>query len=50
MTAPPRPLEQRKKDTLHRLDHDVDAWVATADPVGTPYLVPCRSSGTAKPS
>ncbi|WP_436497622.1 pyridoxamine 5'-phosphate oxidase family protein [Actinokineospora sp. HUAS TT18] len=36
----PRPLGQRKADTLHRLDHDVDAWVATADPAGTPYLVP----------
>lgn len=40
MTTPPRPPEQRKRDTLHRLDHDVDAWVATADPAGTPYLVP----------
>jgi hypothetical protein len=40
MTPPPRPPEQRKKDTLHRLEHDVDAWVATADPAGTPYLVP----------
>jgi hypothetical protein len=26
---------------LHRLEHDVDAWVATADGAsGTPYLVP----------
>ncbi|MGI5430515.1 pyridoxamine 5'-phosphate oxidase family protein [Streptomyces sp. CA-179760] len=42
MTSPPvRGAEQRKKDTLHRLDHDVDAWVATADSAsGTPYLVP----------
>ncbi|MFD8232464.1 pyridoxamine 5'-phosphate oxidase family protein [Streptomyces sp. NPDC059696] len=42
MTSPPaRSAEQRKKDTLHRLDHDVDAWVATADGAsGTPYLVP----------
>ncbi len=42
MTSPPaRSAEQRKKDTLHRLDHDVDAWVATAGTVsGTPYLVP----------
>ncbi|MGA5360181.1 pyridoxamine 5'-phosphate oxidase family protein [Streptomyces purpurascens] len=42
MTSPPvRGAEQRKKDTLHRLDHDVDAWVATADPAsGAPYLVP----------
>ncbi|MGW0496267.1 pyridoxamine 5'-phosphate oxidase family protein [Streptomyces sp. NPDC003007] len=36
-----RSAEQRRKDTLHRLDHDVDAWVATADgATGTPYLVP----------
>ncbi|MFE1326111.1 pyridoxamine 5'-phosphate oxidase family protein [Streptomyces sp. NPDC058741] len=42
MTSPPaRSAEQRKKDTLHRLDHDVDAWVATADATsGEPYLVP----------
>ncbi|MEU3888837.1 pyridoxamine 5'-phosphate oxidase family protein [Streptomyces sp. NPDC029041] len=42
MTSPsPRTAQQRKKDTLHRLDHDVDAWVATADGAsGTPYLVP----------
>ncbi|MFF8933200.1 pyridoxamine 5'-phosphate oxidase family protein [Streptomyces paradoxus] len=40
-SAPVRSAEQRKKDTLHRLDHDVDAWVATADgATGTPYLVP----------
>jgi hypothetical protein len=40
MTPPPRSPEQRMKDTLHRLEHDVDAWVATADPAGMPYLVP----------
>ncbi|SFQ20677.1 Pyridoxamine 5'-phosphate oxidase [Amycolatopsis arida] len=40
MQPPPRPPEQRKNDTLRRLEHDVDAWVATADPAGTPYLVP----------
>ncbi|MET8245148.1 pyridoxamine 5'-phosphate oxidase family protein [Streptomyces sp. NPDC005202] len=42
MTAPPvRPGKQRKLDTLHRLEHDVDAWVATADAAGgAPYLVP----------
>src|SRR5437764_14024023 len=39
MTPPPaRSLEQRKQDTLHRLEQDVDLWVATAD--GAPYLVP----------
>jgi hypothetical protein len=31
-----RTREQRKKDTLGRLEHDVDAWVATEGP----YLVP----------
>ncbi|MBB5871729.1 hypothetical protein F4553_005108 [Allocatelliglobosispora scoriae] len=40
MTAPPRPLAQRIQDTRRRLDEDVDAWVATADRAGTPYLVP----------
>ncbi|MFI7013895.1 pyridoxamine 5'-phosphate oxidase family protein [Streptomyces sp. NPDC050164] len=41
MSAPARSAEQRTKDTLHRLEHDVDAWVATADGTsGTPYLVP----------
>ncbi|GAB3924589.1 hypothetical protein GCM10029976_016550 [Kribbella albertanoniae] len=39
-TAAPRPLAIRKRDTLHRLTHDVDAWVATASPDGTPYLMP----------
>ncbi|MFD5230154.1 pyridoxamine 5'-phosphate oxidase family protein [Streptomyces qaidamensis] len=40
-SAPARSAEQRMKDTLHRLEHDVDAWVATADGAsGTPYLVP----------
>ncbi|MEV8317496.1 pyridoxamine 5'-phosphate oxidase family protein [Streptomyces sp. NPDC059900] len=37
----PRPPEQRKQDVLHRLAHDVDAWVATAGADGgIPYLVP----------
>ncbi|WP_242892986.1 pyridoxamine 5'-phosphate oxidase family protein [Actinomadura litoris] len=41
MTPPARTSDQRKRDTLHRLDHDVDTWVGTADPAGgTPYLVP----------
>ncbi|MDA0565340.1 pyridoxamine 5'-phosphate oxidase family protein [Streptomonospora sp. S1-112] len=41
MTAvqPPRPLPQRKQDTLDRLAADVDLWVATAQD-GQPYLVP----------
>jgi hypothetical protein len=42
MTQPPvRPAEQRKKDALYRLEHDVDAWVSTADlETGAPYMVP----------
>lgn len=37
----PRPPEQRKADALHRLTHDIDAWVATADAdSGTPHLIP----------
>jgi hypothetical protein len=41
MTPPPRTPSQRKKDALNRLEHDTDAWVATADRgSGTPYLVP----------
>lgn len=34
-----RSLDQRRKDTLHRLENDVDAWVATASG-GDPCLVP----------
>ena len=41
MTSPVRSPAERKRDTLHRLVHDVDCWVATADGAGgNPYLVP----------
>ncbi|MFE2559858.1 pyridoxamine 5'-phosphate oxidase family protein [Streptomyces sp. NPDC059352] len=40
MTAAPRSRAQRRRDTEHRLAHDVDVWVATASPDGAPYLVP----------
>jgi hypothetical protein len=40
MTPPPRTRRQRKQDTLDRLERDTDAWVATADAGGTPYMVP----------
>ncbi|MGW1606114.1 pyridoxamine 5'-phosphate oxidase family protein, partial [Streptomyces eurythermus] len=42
MTPPPaRSVEQCTKDVLHRLEDDVDAWVATAAPDGAaPHLVP----------
>lgn len=39
-TAPARPFETRKSDTLQRLQTDIDAWVSTASPDGTPYLMP----------
>jgi hypothetical protein len=31
---------ERRRDTEHRLTHDIDVWVATASADGTPYLVP----------
>lgn len=41
MTPPARTPGQRKHDALNRLDHDIDAWVATAGPAnGVPHLVP----------
>jgi hypothetical protein len=36
----PRSRDQRRRDTEHRLAHDVDVWVASASAVGAPYLVP----------
>ncbi|MEV6005608.1 pyridoxamine 5'-phosphate oxidase [Streptomyces sp. NPDC051976] len=36
----PRSREERKRDALHRLEHDPDVWVATADPQGVPCLMP----------
>lgn len=40
-TPPVRSPLQRKRDTLQRLEHDVDAWVATAGPDGgSPCLAP----------
>jgi hypothetical protein len=41
MTPPARTPQQRRQDALNRLDHDTDAWVATAGAGGgAPYLVP----------
>ncbi|MEU4389823.1 pyridoxamine 5'-phosphate oxidase family protein [Kribbella sp. NPDC023855] len=39
-TPEARPFATRKADTLHRLATDIDAWVSTASPTGTPYLMP----------
>src|ERR671916_2760808 len=40
MVSEPRPRAERRRDTEHRLDHDVDLWVASASADGAPYLVP----------
>jgi hypothetical protein len=40
MSAAPRSRAQRRRDTEHRLAHDVDLWVASASGDGAPYLVP----------
>ncbi|MGW1006628.1 pyridoxamine 5'-phosphate oxidase family protein [Streptomyces sp. NPDC002520] len=40
MNTEPRSRARRRRDTEHRLTHDVDIWVATASPDGAPYLVP----------
>ena len=40
MSAEPRSPAQRRRDTEHRLAHDIDAWVASASAEGAPYLVP----------
>ena len=41
MTPAARAPAQRRRDALERLEHDVDAWVATADAKGgTPWLIP----------
>ena len=40
MSAVPRSRAQRRRDTEHRLTHDIDLWVASASADGAPYLVP----------
>jgi hypothetical protein len=40
VTAAPRSGAQRRRDTEHRLAHDIDVWVASASANGAPYLVP----------
>lgn len=37
---PARSLEQRKRDTLGRLESDADAWIASADGDSDAYLLP----------
>ena len=40
MSADPRSRAERRRDTEHRLTHDIDLWVASASADGSPYLVP----------
>ncbi len=40
MIADPRSRAPRRRDTEHRLTHDIDVWVASASADGAPYLVP----------
>ena len=40
MSAAPRSPAERRRDTEHRLMHDIDVWVASASADGVPYLVP----------
>lgn len=40
MPPEPRSAQQRRDDTLTRLHHDTDVWVATAGPDGDAHLVP----------
>ena len=40
MTPEPRPRADRRRDTEHRLENDIDVWVASASADGKPYLVP----------
>lgn len=40
MSPQPRSRGQRRRDTEHRLTHDIDIWVATASAEGATYLVP----------
>ena len=40
MTADPRSGVERRRDTKHRLTHDIDVRVASASADGAPYLVP----------
>ena len=40
MSADPRSRALRRRDTEHRLTHDIDVWVASASADGAPYLVP----------
>jgi hypothetical protein len=40
VSAELRSRSERRRDTEHRLNHDVDIWVASASADGVPYLVP----------
>jgi hypothetical protein len=48
MSAGPSLPPQRRRDTRHRLTHDIDVWVARASADGGPHLVPLPFDWTAK--
>jgi nitroimidazol reductase NimA-like FMN-containing flavoprotein (pyridoxamine 5'-phosphate oxidase superfamily) len=39
-TPPARSPEQRRRDTLEKLDDGVDLWIASASDDGNAYLIP----------
>jgi len=40
MSADPCSRAQRRRNTEHRLAHDIDVWVASASADAAPYLAP----------
>ena len=40
MSAEPRSRARRRRDTEHRLNRDVDLWVASVSADGAPYPAP----------
>jgi len=40
MSADPRSRARRRRDTEHRLTHEIDLWVSSASADAAPYLVP----------
>jgi hypothetical protein len=40
VSADPRSRAQQRRETEHRLTHDIDVWLASASAAAAPYLVP----------
>jgi hypothetical protein len=45
MSADPRSRAQRRRDTEHRLTHDIDVWVASASADGSKLVEPGDADG-----